>query len=81
MSVAQVHDDDSAPKYYNVEPQLPNYKNFKKWNNNYGGVSDDDFLLQAFSHWTHEITSKVLLKKINSIEIFYPMFRRLLCCS
>ena len=56
VSVAQVFESDGAPRYYNVEKLLPDYSNFKKWNPNFGAVNDDEQLIQAFSHWTHDIT-------------------------
>ena len=69
--MAQVFDKDGIPKYYNVEPLLPEYTNFKKWNTNFGSVILDDHLLQAFSHWTHDITSKHCYYPYNiDIEIY-----------
>ena len=52
----QVHDRDGAARYYNVEKLLPDYSNFKKWNTNFGAVNIDEQLIQAFSHWTYDIT-------------------------
>ena len=52
----QVHDREGAASYYNVEPLLPDYSNFKKWNNNTGAINIDEQLIQAFSHWTHDVT-------------------------
>ena len=56
VSVVQVHDRDGAARYYNVEKLLPDYSNFKKWNTNFGAVNIDEQLIQAFSHWTYDIT-------------------------
>lgn len=56
VSVVQVHDRDGAARYYNVEKLLPDYSNFKKWNTNFGAVNIDEQLIQAFSHWTFDIT-------------------------
>ena len=56
VSVVQVHDRDGAARYYNVEKLLPDYSNFKKWNTNFGAVNIDNQLIQAFSHWTYDIT-------------------------
>ena len=56
VSVVQVFESDGAPRYFNVEKLLPDYSNFKKWNTNFGAVNDDEELIQAFSHWTHDIT-------------------------
>ena len=56
VSVVQVHDRDGAAQYYNVEKLLPDYSNFKKWNTNFGAVNIDEQLIQAFSHWTYDIT-------------------------
>ena len=56
VSVVQVHDREGAASYYNVEPLLPDYSNFKKWNNNTGAVNIDEQLIQAFSHWTYDVT-------------------------
>ena len=44
-----------------MEPLLPEYAKFKKWNTNYGAVNIDDQLIQAFSHWTHDITGKFVI--------------------
>ena len=55
----QVHRDDGAPRYYCVEPLLPDYTKFEKWNNNCGGVSINNELMQAFSHWTYEMTGDI----------------------
>lgn len=63
MSVVQVHESDGAPRYFNVESLLSDYSKFKKWNTNWGGVNLDEPLLQAFSHWTYDITGE------NSLEM------------
>lgn len=60
----QMCKSDGAPKYYNIEVLLPDYKKkFKKWNNNAGYVSDKIFssTLDAFSHWTYDITDGFLI--------------------
>ena len=58
----QAFKTDGAPKYFNVETVLPDYKNFKKWNNNFGFVADEIFssTLDAFSHWTYDATGGFL---------------------
>jgi len=61
VSVAQVFDDNGAPKYFNVEPLLPEYEDFKKWNTNFGAVLVEEDILQAFSHWTYDITNGFLV--------------------
>jgi hypothetical protein len=63
VSVAVITKDDGAPRYYNVEPLLHDYKaKFKKWNNNCGFViAKNSPTLDAFSHWTHDITDGFLM--------------------
>eukprot|EP00092_Neocalanus_flemingeri_P012286 GFUD01013244.1.p1 GENE.GFUD01013244.1~~GFUD01013244.1.p1 ORF type:complete len:679 (-),score=176.64 GFUD01013244.1:244-2280(-) len=61
VSVAQVFDESGTPNYYNVEPLLPEYAKFKKWNTNFGAVNIDEQLIQAFSHWTYDITGGFLV--------------------
>jgi hypothetical protein len=36
---------------------------YEKWNNNYGYVSETNFsaLINAFAHWTYEITNGFIL--------------------
>ena len=65
----QVHDRDGAARYYNVEKLLPDYSNFKKWNTNFGAVNIENQLIQAFSHWTYDITGMY----------FKPIFYHNLC--
>ena len=60
----QIYKRDGAPKYYNVEVLLTDYKeSFKKWNSNAGYVSDKIYssTLDAFSHWTYDITDGFLV--------------------
>ena len=62
MSVLQAWAKDGAPRYYNVETVLPDYKLFQKWNNNVGYVDEKIFssTLDAFSHWTYDSTGGFL---------------------
>merc|ERR1719187_1672505 len=64
VGVIQVNTDDGTPKYYNVEVMLKDYKtNYLKWNNNSGYVNIDSFAatLDAFCHWTHDVTEGYLM--------------------
>ena len=68
----QVHDRDGAPRYYNVEKLLPDYSNFKKWNTNCGAVNIDNHLIQAFSHWTYDVTGITNLFSITPFLRVHP---------
>lgn len=48
-------------KIYQVERRM--HQEWRKWNNNSGGVSLNEYstILQAFSHWTYQITSGRLM--------------------
>ena len=64
MNVVQHYLENRFPVYYNVETLIPEYKNgFVKWNNNTGRVSRKVYspLLDAFSHWTYDVTNGFLL--------------------
>ena len=62
VSILQVFTEDGTPKYYTVEPVLPDYKLFKKWNNNVGFVNEkiSSTTLDAFTHWTYDATGGFL---------------------
>ena len=70
--MVQVHDRDGAARYYNVEKLLPDYSNFKKWNTNFGAVNIDEQLIQAFSHWTYDITGAFILYFMSIIYLVFP---------
>lgn len=56
--------ENNFPVYYNVETLLPEYKDgFMKWSNNTGRVCQKNYsaILDAFSHWTYDITKGFLL--------------------
>jgi len=64
VSVIRVNEACGSSKYYNAEVLLANYKtNFVKWNNNAGYVNEDAFAatLDAFSHWTYDVTGGYLM--------------------
>ena len=64
VNVMQTTKIDGSPKYFNVELLLPEYQHkFKKWNNNAGYVSDKIYssTLDAFSHWTYDVTEGFLI--------------------
>ena len=52
----QVFGASGAPKYFNMEFLLPDHNEFKKWNTNIGGVNIEEGFIQAFSHWTYDIS-------------------------
>ena len=64
VSLVQIFMADDAPKYYNAEVLLPDYReNYRKWSGNFGFVNQAHYspLLAAFSHWTFVVTDNYLL--------------------
>jgi hypothetical protein len=56
-----VQQKEDPSKIYQVERRM--HQEWRKWNNNNGGVSLNEYstILQAFSHWTYDITSARLM--------------------
>lgn len=57
-------------KIYQVERRM--HQEWRKWNNNSGGVSLNEYstTLQAFSHWTHDITSgRIMVVDLQGVKV------------
>lgn len=64
VSVIEMYAEDFSPEYYNIEELLPDYKaQYQKWNDNAGYVNQGNpsELLQAFSHWTYDVTASIMM--------------------
>ncbi len=48
---------------YGCLEKIMDVSEYEKWNNNYGYVSETNFsaLINAFAHWTYEITNGFIL--------------------
>ena len=57
-------------KIYQVERRM--HQEWRKWNNNNGGVSLNEYstLLQAFSHWTYQVTcGRLMVVDLQGVKI------------